>query len=291
MGRRGWSTIPVPEGWVQVVRGPRPKSVQWPRAPKHGKPQQQRQPRATQQCRWRLAAPQWSSGTATGTKDRDPGATPPRRRWPWPHERVSKLEAALRAVGGRRRHSSEPPRGVEESPPASSASVNADKVAQCESFLERARKREAAARELLLSSPDRVDTVECRGRRRGATVGDTSSRVGALPVSSCCSRHVRRGAEVACSGGTVVEGEGRCPSPNRPESQAGVSPGRFHSHSAKRRCKSGSKADRGICKRLSWPAISQKWRGYPNSCPQQHRSGNGSSKNSLQRCHLQWRIW
>ena len=24
VGRRGWSSLPVPEGWVQVVRGPRP---------------------------------------------------------------------------------------------------------------------------------------------------------------------------------------------------------------------------------------------------------------------------
>ena len=39
MGRRGWSSFPVSEGWVQVVRGPRPKSVQWPRASKDGKPQ------------------------------------------------------------------------------------------------------------------------------------------------------------------------------------------------------------------------------------------------------------
>ena len=106
-------------------------------------------------------------------------------------ERVSKLEAALR----RRRHSSQPQGGVEESPPTSRA-----KVAQCESFLERAKKREAAA------SPSKVDTVECRGGGRGATVGDASSQVGAPPGSSCHSQHVHGGAEVACSRGTVVEG-------------------------------------------------------------------------------------
>ena len=26
MGRRGWSAMPIPDGWVQVIRGPRPKS-------------------------------------------------------------------------------------------------------------------------------------------------------------------------------------------------------------------------------------------------------------------------
>ena len=41
MVRRGWSHVDIPNGWVQLIRGPRPKSVQWPRASKEGKPQQQ----------------------------------------------------------------------------------------------------------------------------------------------------------------------------------------------------------------------------------------------------------
>ena len=32
MVRKGWSQLEVPNGWVQIIRGPRPKSVQWPRA-------------------------------------------------------------------------------------------------------------------------------------------------------------------------------------------------------------------------------------------------------------------
>ena len=32
MVRRGWSQLDVPTGWVQIVRGCRPKSVTWPRA-------------------------------------------------------------------------------------------------------------------------------------------------------------------------------------------------------------------------------------------------------------------
>ena len=39
MGRRGWSTVSIQEGWVQVIRGPRPKSEVWPRA-KSGMPSQ-----------------------------------------------------------------------------------------------------------------------------------------------------------------------------------------------------------------------------------------------------------
>ena len=30
MLRKGWSSVQVPDGWLQVIRGPRPKSVQWP---------------------------------------------------------------------------------------------------------------------------------------------------------------------------------------------------------------------------------------------------------------------
>ena len=32
MGRRGWQAIEVPQGWFNVIRGPRPPSVRWPNA-------------------------------------------------------------------------------------------------------------------------------------------------------------------------------------------------------------------------------------------------------------------
>ena len=33
MTRRGWTQMDVPSGWIQVLRGPRPKSEKWPAAP------------------------------------------------------------------------------------------------------------------------------------------------------------------------------------------------------------------------------------------------------------------
>ena len=32
MVRKGWQSVDVPSGWIQVLQGPRPKSVQWPLA-------------------------------------------------------------------------------------------------------------------------------------------------------------------------------------------------------------------------------------------------------------------
>ena len=32
MPRKGWSTLEVPDGWLQVIRGPRPPAVRWPTA-------------------------------------------------------------------------------------------------------------------------------------------------------------------------------------------------------------------------------------------------------------------
>ena len=37
MPRRGWSAVPTPAGWFEVIRGPRPLSVQWPKGKGKGK--------------------------------------------------------------------------------------------------------------------------------------------------------------------------------------------------------------------------------------------------------------
>ena len=85
MGRRGWSSFPVPKGWVQLVRGPRPKSVQWPRASKEGKPQQQRAPGMTSQ-QGRSPQPQTSAPIPTFKPHQRwslPMQWPMSRGWRW----------------------------------------------------------------------------------------------------------------------------------------------------------------------------------------------------------------
>ena len=37
MGRRGWSAVSTPAGWYEVIRAPRPPSVQWPKGQGKGK--------------------------------------------------------------------------------------------------------------------------------------------------------------------------------------------------------------------------------------------------------------
>ena len=161
----------MPEGWVQVIRGPRPKSVQWPRAPRDGKPQQQRQPGATQQGRWRQPHVQGRQG--------QPQAPKTGIRAPHPdeiavaQERVSKLEAALRAVGDDDDTAPNLREALKRARQQAVPLSTPDKVAQCESFLERARKREAAARELLLQAQTeltRLSAEVVEGEQRLATL-------------------------------------------------------------------------------------------------------------------------
>ena len=49
MARKGWQSMDVPSGWIQVLRGPRPKSVQWPVA----KDRHQTGPQEGVSGRWR----------------------------------------------------------------------------------------------------------------------------------------------------------------------------------------------------------------------------------------------
>ena len=53
MPRRGWSAMDVPSGWVQILRGPRPRSVRWPRAPAQ-RPHRPGSPKDAQQMEWCL---------------------------------------------------------------------------------------------------------------------------------------------------------------------------------------------------------------------------------------------
>ena len=86
MVRRGWCSADVPDGWVQVIRGPRPWSIQWPRASQSRPVPVQSSP---------LSQPKQSPVPKTS------GTRPfgnPQMRVTAAQERVTKLEAALAAL-------------------------------------------------------------------------------------------------------------------------------------------------------------------------------------------------
>ena len=89
MVRKGWQSMDVPSGWIQVLRGPRPKSVQWPLAKDRVQPAQ-----VGVSGRWRQ--PQSAKGA--------PPVGPRPRMNPdiareMAHTKVSRLEKALEAMG------------------------------------------------------------------------------------------------------------------------------------------------------------------------------------------------
>ena len=43
MPRKGWQSVDVPSGWVQIIRGPRPEAATWPRRGETPQPAQRRQ--------------------------------------------------------------------------------------------------------------------------------------------------------------------------------------------------------------------------------------------------------
>ena len=47
MVRRGWSAVATPAGWYEIIRGPRPPSVQWPKGKGKGNQDVQWQPEAS----------------------------------------------------------------------------------------------------------------------------------------------------------------------------------------------------------------------------------------------------
>ena len=88
MPRRGWSTIATPGGWFEVIRGPRPPSVQWPVAAKGtGKGKGKEKPAG-------------SAAEKKGDGKRQSASTS-QKKVPSPkgQSKVDRLQAALQALG------------------------------------------------------------------------------------------------------------------------------------------------------------------------------------------------
>ena len=130
---KGWSKAPVLDGWVQIVRGPRPKSETWPRAKKHGNALPPGKPKSH--------SPQ--------VPVRQPSRLPEQVAADAAEE-VHRLEAAVQVLGGENNAHAKPlvealkaARAKSRVPPVS------ERLTSCRNFLERARKRVTRAEDLI----------------------------------------------------------------------------------------------------------------------------------------------
>ena len=129
MPRRGWSAMDIPSGWVQVLRGPRPKSETWPVASSGRK-----QPTSKQEPirgRWRQAAPR------SNVRAPDPDAALEHAR-----SKVSSLEAALTAMGSHQGPEVDALRSaLSNAKQAAQERPLKVQLAQTDAFVERSRQR------------------------------------------------------------------------------------------------------------------------------------------------------
>ena len=92
MVRRGWRPVETPQGWFNVIRGPRPPSERWPMA------QGNRQPSKVDQ----VGRGRWGQGGGTSrTQSSQPERvrTSPEATIAAARQRVAQLEGALAAFG------------------------------------------------------------------------------------------------------------------------------------------------------------------------------------------------
>ena len=136
MPRKGWSSLETPAGWYQVIRGPRPKAVQWPR-------RQWWSSSSWWTAGWpvaRVAVPKTSAEMATrathtrnqpgrghggGTHEGSAGCRAPSTRW---------ATASQQKLSGWEKHSRKPAEQLRSDQWRS-------KVEECQAFLQRSRNR------------------------------------------------------------------------------------------------------------------------------------------------------
>ena len=160
---KGWSSLPVPDGWYEVIRGPRPPSVQWPHQQK-GKGKGVA-PSAAPRGRWRN--PDRGAGRQPGRNAPPPSVPTGGNERRTPEEvvqgaraRVVKLEAAISAVGESDptfpalREALSQARRQAQVPPVES------RIKSSEFFIERAKNRVEKARKEVDDAKAKVVAAE-----------------------------------------------------------------------------------------------------------------------------------
>ena len=201
MVRRGWFQLDVPTGWVQIVRGPRPESVTWPRA--------NTQPTKPQVASAKPPGGQRRTGVAPQTRPR----LSPEAMVGVSLSKVAKLEKALEVLGDTECPVYEAMQAelkrVKSAAQLQPASV---RLEQCRSFIERANERISDLEAEKAFQEAELKEAEVRLVRLEAEVAAHSSRVGRTSGQSPCAI-AKDGGRTSCSIGrkrkAVCRGQGR----------------------------------------------------------------------------------
>ena len=183
MVRRGWSVMEVPDGWVQVLRGPRPPAVRWPKAEKVSKESsavQQRERQSGPKWGGRPVPVQQSSGGPSGRwrVGSEPQRVSPDAVRQAARDRVAKLQQALEVLGDISGAEVDGLRcALEKAKKLSSEPTVEVQITECKGFIARAEKRVA---DLDAQRAQEVAALE-EGRARVATSRDRSI----VPASRC----------------------------------------------------------------------------------------------------------
>ena len=175
MPRKGWSDALWSRSWIHALIGPRPPSVRWPHAA---------QSSTQQQGRWRQ--PHRNGRQVQPQADEKVSVA---------QERVSKLEVAFRAVGDDDETAPSLREALKKARQQAVPLSTQDKVTQYESFLERAKKREAGAKELVLQAQKelaRLSAEVVEGEQRLATLRAELERTQLPVVPADMSAEVER---------------------------------------------------------------------------------------------------
>ena len=133
---KGWTKAPVLDGWVQIVRGPRPKSEQWPSS-KSGK-------KSPQSRDTKVVHPYFPP--------RQP-SRPPEQVVAEANEEVLKLEAAVRALGESSVHAKPLVEALKAARAKSRVQPVTERLVACRNSLE-PRKRVPRAEELIAKATE-----------------------------------------------------------------------------------------------------------------------------------------
>ena len=139
MPRKGWTSFPTPHGWFEVIRGPRPKSEEWPRHQQWHSWSKGWWPAVSEASKPRVQR-RWQRGTA-------PRASPDEVKAA-ARSRIERLQSALDALG---ETESVEDRGLQAALKGAERSAKerplAIQVEECQAFIKRSQNRIARLEE------------------------------------------------------------------------------------------------------------------------------------------------